>query len=217
MLLTATAQAVRDMDWIKHHLAGIRPRLRHTGEEEEEEEGGRNEGEEEEEELARQGFNATVTDVTSSYSVLAVMGPMARRLMQAACHPTDDLSNEEFPFSHSKNVSIGYATVRATRISYVGELGYELLVPTELACTVYDTLFAASKRTEAEEGGKGGVELRNAGYYAIDSLRLEKVGNARAHTHTPRTRTNIPHVHTNTHTHTHTRARTHTRFTFEGL
>ena len=77
-----------------------------------------------------------MADVSSAYSVLAVMGPCARQLMQGACHPSDKFDSENFPYGTSKSVSLGYATVRASRISYVGELGYELLVPTEFASAV---------------------------------------------------------------------------------
>ena len=105
---------------------------------------------------------ATVVDLTSAYAVLGVMGPKSRDLL--ARLTTADLSDEAFPFGTSREISLGYATVRATRITYVGELGWELYVPTELAVGVHEDLLAA--------GADLGVV--NAGYYAIDSLRLEK-------------------------------------------
>ena len=105
---------------------------------------------------------ATLTDVSSSYAVLSVMGPQSRDLLSRL---TDsDLSNEAFPFLTSKEIYLGYAPVRASRITYVGELGWELYVPSEYACNVYDSI--------VEEGGEFG--LKHAGYHALDSLRLEK-------------------------------------------
>jgi 4-methylaminobutanoate oxidase (formaldehyde-forming) len=94
--------------------------------------------------------------------VLGVMGPRARELMQRVS--TADLSNAGFPFGTSREIDVGYATVRATRLTYVGELGWELYVPVEFAVGVYETLADAGRD----------LGLRDAGYYAIDSLRLEK-------------------------------------------
>jgi 4-methylaminobutanoate oxidase (formaldehyde-forming) len=100
--------------------------------------------------------------VTSSYAVLGVMGPSSRTLLGLL---TDaDLSDDGFPFATSREIPLAAATVRATRMTYVGELGWELLVPVEFATLVYDELMAA--------GADLGVA--NAGYYAIESLRLEK-------------------------------------------
>jgi 4-methylaminobutanoate oxidase (formaldehyde-forming) len=96
------------------------------------------------------------------YSMIAVMGPRSRELMQRAS--TDDFSNEAFPFGTSREIDLGYATVRATRLTYVGELGWELYTPVEFAVGVYETLLAAGRD----------LGVANAGYYAIDSLRLEK-------------------------------------------
>ncbi len=71
---------------------------------------------------------------------------------------------DDFGFATSRSLRVGYATVRATRITYVGELGWELYVPVELAAGVYDDLMAAG----------AGLGVQDAGYYAIESLRLEK-------------------------------------------
>jgi heterotetrameric sarcosine oxidase gamma subunit len=103
-----------------------------------------------------------VVDVTSAYAVFSVMGPRSRDLLGSVS--PDDLSDEGFPFGTSRTVDVGHATVRATRISYVGELGWELYVPTEFAAHVFDTL---------REAGAG-HDLRPAGYHALDSLRMEK-------------------------------------------
>ncbi len=105
---------------------------------------------------------ATVTDVTSGYSVLGLMGPRSRELLTGL---TDaDVSNDAFPFFTSREIPLGYATIRATRITYVGELGWELYIPTEFAQHVYDAI--------VETGGELG--LRHGGFHAIESLRMEK-------------------------------------------
>ena len=108
------------------------------------------------------GSRATLVDVTSAYAVYGVMGPLSRQLLSRLTRA--DLSDAAFGFSTSQLIDLGYSTVRATRITYVGELGWELYVPTEFAVGVYEDLMAA--------GADLGVA--NAGYYAIESLRLEK-------------------------------------------
>lgn len=108
------------------------------------------------------GAQVRITDVTSMYATLGIMGPDSRNLLQQL---TDtDLSNEAFPFATSREIDLGYAQVRASRITYVGELGWELYIPSEYARSVYDAI--------VEEGSKFG--LAHAGYHAINSLRLEK-------------------------------------------
>lgn len=108
------------------------------------------------------GSQATLVDVTSAYAVFGVMGPRSRQLLSVL---TDaDLSDAAFPFGASREIALGYATVRATRITYVGELGWELYVPTEFAVGVYEDLMAVGEQFGVARGG----------YYAIDSLRLEK-------------------------------------------
>ncbi len=105
------------------------------------------------------GMHATLTDVTSAYAVYGVMGPRSRELLARLSR-----SDLAFPFGTSREIDLGYATVRATRITYVGELGWELYVPAEFAAGAYEDLVTAG-----EEFG-----LAQAGYYAIESLRLEK-------------------------------------------
>jgi len=109
-----------------------------------------------------QGLDATLVDVTSAYAMLALMGPRAREILQARCD--DDLSNAAFPFATAREIHLAGATPLAIRITYVGELGWELHVPVEFAATVYDAL--------SEAGRPRG--LADAGYRAIESLRLEK-------------------------------------------
>jgi 4-methylaminobutanoate oxidase (formaldehyde-forming) len=105
---------------------------------------------------------ATWTDVTSGYATLSIMGPRSRELLQSLT--PNDLSDAAVPFGTSTTIELGYALVRATRITYVGELGYELYIPSEFARGVYDVI--------AEAGPAYG--MRHAGYHALDTLRLEK-------------------------------------------
>jgi glycine cleavage system aminomethyltransferase T/glycine/D-amino acid oxidase-like deaminating enzyme len=108
------------------------------------------------------GLSVDIRDVTSSYAVLGVMGPRSRELLTRL---TDaDLGEEGFRFATSRPIDLGGAEVRATRMTYVGELGWELMVPVDAAAGVYDAVVGA--------GADLGVT--NAGYYAIESLRLEK-------------------------------------------
>jgi 4-methylaminobutanoate oxidase (formaldehyde-forming) len=103
-----------------------------------------------------------VTDVSSAYAVFGVMGPKARQLLGRLSRA--ELSAEAFAFGSSREIDLGAATVRATRLTYVGELGWELYVPTELACGVFEDL--------SEVGQELGAV--NAGYSTINSLRLDK-------------------------------------------
>jgi 4-methylaminobutanoate oxidase (formaldehyde-forming) len=108
------------------------------------------------------GADVRLCDVTSAFAVLGLMGPRARDVLGAVTD--DDISNDAFPFASWRPLRIAGATVRALRITFVGELGWELHVPAEAALAVYDALMAA--------GAACGIV--NAGYRAIDSLRLEK-------------------------------------------
>ena len=105
--------------------------------------------------------HAVLTDVSAMYSVLSVMGPNARALL-ARVSP-DDLSPEWLKFSHSREIDVGFARVRAARMSYVGGPGFELYVPVEMARHVYLALHEAGRD----------LGLRDAGYYALDALRIE--------------------------------------------
>lgn len=106
--------------------------------------------------------HAFVTDVTSSYAQLNVQGPRSRELL--ASLTSADLSNEAFPFRAAREIDIGFARVFCVRITYLGELGYELYIPAEQAVHVYERIVAA--------GGPFG--LRHAGLKALASLRMEK-------------------------------------------
>jgi 4-methylaminobutanoate oxidase (formaldehyde-forming) len=106
--------------------------------------------------------HAFVTDVTSGYAQLNVQGPRSRELLQSIT--SVDLGNASYPFRAAREIDIGYARVLCTRITYLGELGYELFIPTEQAVHVYDKV--------VEAGSK--VGLVHAGLRALGSLRMEK-------------------------------------------
>jgi 4-methylaminobutanoate oxidase (formaldehyde-forming) len=109
-----------------------------------------------------QGLDAHLVDVTSAYAVLSLMGPNARRVLEKLTR--DDVSNAGLPFGQIRTIRVAGAPLMALRITYVGELGWELHLPVEFAVTVYEAVMAAG----AEFG------IANAGYRAIESLRLEK-------------------------------------------
>ena len=106
--------------------------------------------------------HAFVSDVTSGYAQINVQGPRSRELLQKITGT--DLANESFPFRAAKEIDIGFARALCVRITYLGELGYELYVPAEQATHVYDRITAAGKD----------VGLRHAGLKALASLRMEK-------------------------------------------
>jgi len=106
--------------------------------------------------------HAFATDVTSAYAMLSVMGPHSRALLAELSG--EDLSNAAFPFGTSREIEIGHARLRAARITYVGELGWELYVPSEFAVHLFDRIVAAG----------GAFGLRLAGMHAMDSCRMEK-------------------------------------------
>jgi len=109
-----------------------------------------------------EGMSVTIADVTSASATLAVMGPRSRELLSRLT--SDDLSNARFPFFTSKEIQVRHAPALAIRASFVGELGWELYVPSEFAVHVYDAIVEAG----------GDLGLRLAGYHALDSLRMEK-------------------------------------------
>ncbi len=106
--------------------------------------------------------HAFVTDVTSAYGQLNVQGPRSRELLQSLT--SEDLSNEAFPFRCAREIDIGLARALCVRITYVGELGFELYVPAEQARQVYDRLLEAGRA----------FGLAHAGLRALGSLRMEK-------------------------------------------
>ena len=106
--------------------------------------------------------HCVLTNVTPAMGVISVMGPNARKLLQPLT--PEDLSNEAFGFANSREIELGYAHVRASRITFVGELGWELYIPTEFVAGVYDEITTAGEA----------IGLAHAGYHALDSLRMEK-------------------------------------------
>jgi len=112
---------------------------------------------------------AVVTDVSQAYAMLNLQGPNARALLQALSE--DDLSNEAFPFGMAREIRLGYQTVLVIRLTYVGELGFELYIPTGFALPVYDAIVA--------EGARHG--LAHCGYHALNTLRIEKAYREWAH------------------------------------
>ena len=129
LLVTGSAQPVRDADWIRRHVNADE--------------------------------HAVLIDVTPLWSVLSVMGPNARELL-ARVSP-DDLSPAGLKFAHTREIDLGHARVRAARMAYVGGPGYELYVPVEMTRHVYLALMNAGQD----------LGLRDAGYYALDALRIE--------------------------------------------
>jgi 4-methylaminobutanoate oxidase (formaldehyde-forming) len=108
------------------------------------------------------GAHCVATDITSGEACLAVMGPNSRDLLAPLLNAP--LGNDAFPFGSCRTVEIGYAVARAHRVSYVGELGWELYVPADMARNVFDTLVSHG----------ADIGLRLCGTHALDSCRLEK-------------------------------------------
>lgn len=110
----------------------------------------------------RLGLDVAVTDSTTAECVLGLMGPRSRALMSRVSDA--DLSSAAFPFGTTRRITLGMAPVRATRISFVGELGFELSIPVEYAVHVYDTLVEAGDAHD----------LSPAGLFVLESCRIEK-------------------------------------------
>ncbi|HEX3931596.1 MAG TPA: FAD-dependent oxidoreductase [Nocardioides sp.] len=135
LLVSSSATTIRDLDWIARHLPV--------------------------------GAEVSVRDRTDELAVLGVMGPRSRDLLgrvSTGSTTRESWSEGAFAFATSREVSLGGVVLRATRMTYVGELGWELVVPVEDALAVYDALRAAGED----------LGLADAGYHAIESLRLEK-------------------------------------------
>ncbi len=108
------------------------------------------------------GLDCTLSDITEDWGTLSLMGPRARDVLAGVT--AADVSNAAFPFGHVREIEIAGATVRALRVTYVGELGWELHIPITALGEVYDALMAAGKTHD----------IRPIGYRALESLRLEK-------------------------------------------
>jgi len=107
-------------------------------------------------------LDATITDQTDRYAVLSVMGPHSRELLDRVA--SDSVDDNALPFAGSRPLQVESSSITAVRLTYVGELGYELHIPIDEVLPVYRTLMAAGSD----------LGIRNAGYRAIESLRLEK-------------------------------------------
>jgi 4-methylaminobutanoate oxidase (formaldehyde-forming) len=136
-LITGSALGIRDRDWLQRGLKAF-SRKRGTT------------------------VGVTIRDITSSHGVLNIQGPKSREILQTVCD--DDLGDDGFPFMSARDIRLGHAPALAYRISYVGELGWELYIPMEYLEYAYELLMQA--------GMPHG--MINMGYLAIDSLRLEK-------------------------------------------
>ena len=111
--------------------------------------------------IAEEDF-CNVADLSDAYAMLNIQGPASRALLQSVS--SDDLSASAFPFATCREIRIGYQTVLALRLTYVGELGWELYIATPFAQPVYDALIDAGRAHG----------LRHCGYHALNSLRIEK-------------------------------------------
>jgi len=127
LIVTATAQGNKDMNWISRHIGGS---------------------------------NVTVSDATSGMATLLVTGPDARKALSGITPA--DLSSTVFPFGNARYIEVGYARVLAIRVSFAGELGWELHVPSDQVMGVYEALTNATP------------EIMHAGAHALNALRLEK-------------------------------------------
>lgn len=108
------------------------------------------------------GADVRIDDITEAYGTLSLMGPHARNVLESVT--AADVSNEAFPFGHVREIGIAGSKVRALRVTYVGELGWELHIPIEATGEVFDALMEAGKTWD----------IRPIGYRALESLRLEK-------------------------------------------
>ena len=109
-----------------------------------------------------EGSHCFASDVSSSWAILGVMGPNSRELLSRLSNT--DLSNQSFPFATAREIEIGCAKVLACRITYVGELGWELVIPSEFARYVFDLLWQTGQD----------LGIAPVGMHAVDNLRLEK-------------------------------------------
>ena len=126
---------------------------------------GANEGVRDQDHLARHAAESdrvTIIDVTSAYAGLALSGPKARDLLSRVSE--SDLSDDAFPYLSAQEIWVGRGLAWALRVSYAGELGWELFIPTEAAAAIYDSI--------VEAGADFG--LTHAGTYASNTLRMEK-------------------------------------------
>ncbi|MEE8365546.1 MAG: FAD-dependent oxidoreductase [Gammaproteobacteria bacterium] len=139
-LITGSGLGVRDRHWIDSQLISYLDRQGNSS----------------------QSNQVAVRDITSAHGVINLAGPLARKVLQKVCD--EDLSHDAFPFMATRDIRIGYAPALAYRVTYIGELGWELYIPSEYLQYVYELLQQAGEE----------FDIINIGYRAIDSLRLEK-------------------------------------------
>lgn len=108
-------------------------------------------------------FNVILMDMTSAEGVLAVMGPNSRKLLEKVA-PNHDWTNDNHPFGQAHDIELGMGLARAHRVTYVGELGWELYIPTDMAAHAFETLHEAGQD----------LDLKLCGMHMMDSLRIEK-------------------------------------------
>ncbi len=152
-LITGSGLGVRDRHWIETSLKKYRAQHGNSW---------RSQGEQWVRTNAQKSNAVEIRDITSAYGVINLAGPLARKVLAKVCD--DDVSHEAFPFMAAKDIRIGYAPGLAYRVTYIGELGWELYIPSEYLQYAYEELQQAG-----EEFG-----ISNIGYRAIDSLRLDK-------------------------------------------
>ncbi len=166
-LITGSALGVRDRHWIESYLSGSsenqiksqrskNPQWTRSGEQ------WTPSAEHTMKSISRGFSKVELRDITSAHGVINLAGPLARKVLQKVCD--EDVSHDAFPFMAAKDIRIGYAPALAYRVTYIGELGWELYIPSEYLQYAYQVLQQAG----AEFG------ITDIGYRAIDSLRLEK-------------------------------------------
>jgi 4-methylaminobutanoate oxidase (formaldehyde-forming) len=111
---------------------------------------------------AAEGKHAFIADVTGGFAQINIQGPNSRALLQSIT--TADLSNEAFPFRTAREIDLGFARALCIRITYLGELGYELYIPAEMAGHTYERIVEAGRR----------FDLKHVGLKSLASLRMEK-------------------------------------------
>jgi 4-methylaminobutanoate oxidase (formaldehyde-forming) len=110
----------------------------------------------------KENFEVVITDVTSAEGVLAIMGPNSREFMNAIS--PNDFSNETNPFGTAQQIEIGMGLARVHRVSYVGELGWEIYISTDMAAHVFETIMEYANDSQ----------LKLCGMHMVDSCRIEK-------------------------------------------
>ncbi len=166
-LITGSGLGVRDRQWIESHLRGHGNWRNHSGQSDEG--GWIRSGEQwiqpetsSSHPISPAFSQVEIHDITSAWGVINLAGPMARKVLGKVCD--DDISHQGFPFMTARDIRIGYAPALAFRVSYIGELGWELYIPCEYLQYVYELLQQAGAE----------FAITPIGYHAIDSLRLEK-------------------------------------------